>query len=97
MTLGTIRAKRLGLRSLVILQGSPQPSRPYRNDYFVLGLENDGAAQIAALAKPDFHTTWPMNVFIQQMDELEAEWGYAAGDKNTDGLLNAAYHFYGHV
>jgi len=54
-----------------------------------------GAEQIDALEKPDFRTTWPMNVFIEQMDALEAEWGYVVGDMNTDGLLNAAYHFYG--
>ncbi|MCO6450826.1 MAG: hypothetical protein J5I90_08560 [Caldilineales bacterium] len=53
------------------------------------------AAQIEALAKPDFHTTWPMNELIAQMDALEAEWGYVVGDMNTDGLLNAAYHLYG--
>lgn len=52
-------------------------------------------SQIEALQKPDFRTTWPMNIFIQQMDEMEAEWGYLVGDMNTDGLLNAAYHFYG--
>jgi uroporphyrinogen-III decarboxylase len=51
--------------------------------------------QIEALVKPDFHTTWPMNEFIQQMDALEAEWGYLVGGMNTDGLLNAAYHLYG--
>ena len=28
-------------------------------------------------------------------DALEAEYGYLVGDLNTDGLLNAAYHFYG--
>ena len=26
---------------------------------------------------------------------LEAEYGYVIGDLNTDGVLNAAYHFYG--
>ena len=51
--------------------------------------------QIEALVKPDFHTTWPMNEFIEQMDALEAEWGYLVGGMNTDGLLNAAYHLYG--
>lgn len=51
--------------------------------------------QIEALVKPDFRTTWPMNEFIEQMDALEAEWGYVVGGMNTDGLLNAAYHFYG--
>ena len=53
------------------------------------------AGQIEAFEKPDFRTTWPMNEFISQMDALEAEWGYIVGDMNTDGLLNAAYHFYG--
>jgi len=52
-------------------------------------------AQIEAFEKPDFRTTWPMNEFIRQMDILEMEWGYLVGDMNTDGLLNAAYHFYG--
>lgn len=51
--------------------------------------------QLARLPKPDFRRTWPMNVLIEQMDALEAEWGYLVGDVNTDGLLNAAYHFYG--
>jgi uroporphyrinogen-III decarboxylase len=51
--------------------------------------------QIEAFQKPDFRTTWPMNEFIQQMDALEAEWGYVVGGMNTDGLLNAAYHLYG--
>ena len=51
--------------------------------------------QIEAFEKPDFHTTWPMNEFIEQMDTLEAEWGYVVGGMNTDGLLNAAYHLYG--
>ena len=51
--------------------------------------------QIESFEKPDFRTTWPMNEFIQQMDELEAEWGYVVGGMNTDGLLNAAYHLYG--
>jgi len=52
-------------------------------------------AQIEAFAKPDFRTTWPMNEFIRQMDELEAQWGFVVGGLNTDGLLNTAYHFYG--
>jgi uroporphyrinogen-III decarboxylase len=51
--------------------------------------------QIEAFEKPDFCTTWPMNEFIEQIDTLEAEWGYVVGDMNTDGLLNAAYHLYG--
>jgi hypothetical protein len=32
---------------------------------------------------------------IRQMDALEAEHGYVVGGTNLDGLLNAAYHFYG--
>ena len=51
--------------------------------------------EIEAFSKPDFRETWPMNEFIQQMDALEAEHGYVVGGMNTDGLLNAAYHFYG--
>ncbi|HSN74233.1 MAG TPA: uroporphyrinogen decarboxylase family protein [Anaerolineae bacterium] len=53
------------------------------------------ADQIDALEKPDFRTLWPMNALLAQMDALEAEYGYVVGDLNTDGLLNAAYHFYG--
>jgi len=51
--------------------------------------------EIESFVKPDFHSTWPMNEFIQQMDDLETDWGYVLGGMNTDGLLNAAYHFYG--
>lgn len=53
------------------------------------------AAQIDALEKPDWRALWPMSVLLAQMDALEAEYGYVVGDLNTDGLLNAAYHFYG--
>ncbi len=53
------------------------------------------AEQIDALEKPDWRTLWPMDVLLAQMDALEAEYGHVAGDLNTDGLLNAAYHFYG--
>jgi hypothetical protein len=53
------------------------------------------AEEIDALEKPDFRTLWPMNALLAQMDALEAEHGYVVGDLNTDGLLNAAYHFYG--
>jgi hypothetical protein len=51
--------------------------------------------QIESLEKPDFHNQWPMKDLIDQMDALEAEYGYLVGDLNTDGLLNAAYHLYG--
>ena len=55
------------------------------------------AQEIDAFEKPDFATRWPMSQLIAQMDALEAEWGDGSlvGDLNTDGLLNAAYHFYG--
>lgn len=52
--------------------------------------------QIETLDKPDFWYLWPMTKLIPQMDELEAQYGYLVGDLNTDGLLNAAYHLYGH-
>lgn len=51
--------------------------------------------QIETFKKPDFRTSWPMYEYIEQMDALEAEWGYVVGGMNTDGLLNAAYHLYG--
>jgi hypothetical protein len=51
--------------------------------------------QIESLEKPDFHNQWPMKDLIDQMDALEAEYGYLVGDLNTDGLLNAAYNLYG--
>ena len=54
------------------------------------------ATEIDAFEKPDLGTTWPMDELIAQMETLQAEWGYVVGDMNTDGLLNAAYHFYGH-
>lgn len=53
------------------------------------------AQQIDAFEKPDFRTRWPMRELLAQMDELEAEYGRVVGDLNTDGVLNAAYHFYG--
>ena len=51
--------------------------------------------QIGAFEKPDFLETWPMVRLIDQMDALEAGYGFLVGDLNTDGLLNAAYHLYG--
>lgn len=53
------------------------------------------AQDIDAFEKPDFRSAWPMRELLAQMDELEAEYGYVVGDLNTDGVLNAAYHFYG--
>jgi uroporphyrinogen-III decarboxylase len=55
------------------------------------------AQEVDAFEKPDFAARWPMAELIVQMDALEAQWGAGSlvGDLNTDGLLNAAYHFYG--
>lgn len=53
------------------------------------------ADQIDALQLPDWENLWPMKQLIADMDALEAQYGYVIGDLNTDGLLNAAYHFYG--
>jgi hypothetical protein len=55
------------------------------------------AEQIDSLEKPDFHKMWPVKEIIRDMDALEATHGPGSlvGDLNTDGLLNAAYHFYG--
>jgi hypothetical protein len=52
-------------------------------------------AQIDAFELPDFPATAPMSQLIAGWDALESEYGYLVGDLNTDGLLNAAYHFYG--
>jgi hypothetical protein len=53
------------------------------------------ADQIDALQLPDWKNLWPMTSLIADMDALETQYGYVIGDLNTDGLLNAAYHFYG--
>jgi hypothetical protein len=53
------------------------------------------AEQIDVLQLPDWKSLWPMKQLIADMDVLEAQYGYVIGDLNTDGLLNAAYHFYG--
>jgi hypothetical protein len=53
------------------------------------------ADQIEALHLPDWKNLWPMKQLIADMDALAAQYGYVIGDLNTDGLLNAAYHFYG--
>jgi len=74
----------LGAEIRVEAEAAPQP--------LPLHLTKD---QIERLEKPDFRATWPMNELIEQMDALQAEWGYLVGDVNTDGLLNAAYHLYG--
>ena len=51
--------------------------------------------QLEHLEAPDWHATWPMSELIAGWDEQEAQYGYLVGDLNTDGVLNAAYHFYG--
>lgn len=51
--------------------------------------------EIETFTRPDFRQTWPMNELIRSWDEQEEAYGYLVGDLNTDGLLNAAYHFYG--
>jgi uroporphyrinogen-III decarboxylase len=53
--------------------------------------------QIDSIEKPNFREHWPMKDIIADMDALEARFGRGSlvGDLNTDGLLNAAYHFYG--
>ena len=50
--------------------------------------------QIDRLEKPDFRAPGHAGV-IAGWDAQEAEYGYLVGDLNTDGMLNAAYHFYG--
>jgi uroporphyrinogen-III decarboxylase len=51
--------------------------------------------QIDSYELPDWKNLWPMKQLIADMDVLEAQYGYVIGDLNTDGLINAAYHFYG--
>ncbi len=51
--------------------------------------------QLERLAVPDWRNRWPMNELIASWDGQEAQYGRLVGDLNTDGLLNAAYHFYG--
>jgi hypothetical protein len=48
-----------------------------------------------SLRVPDLRSTWPMDVLIRQMDELERQFGYVTGDLNTAGLLNTAIELRG--
>ena len=45
---------------------------------------------ILALRAPDIRNTWPMNLLIEQMDALQARFGYVSGDLNTGGTFNTA-------
>jgi hypothetical protein len=51
--------------------------------------------RILALGVPDIRSTWPMDRLIAGMDALEKEFGYVAGDFNTDGVLNTALQLRG--
>jgi hypothetical protein len=48
-----------------------------------------------ALQAPDLAPTWPMRELIPQMDALQCEFGWVAGDLNTDGVLNTALQLRG--
>ena len=51
--------------------------------------------QVLALEAPDLDSTWPMQELLADMEILEADWGYALGDVDTDGVLNTALHLRG--
>lgn len=51
--------------------------------------------ELERLEVPDWRNRWPMDELIRGWDAQELEAGSLIGDLNTDGLLNAAYHFYG--
>ncbi len=51
--------------------------------------------QLERLEPPDWRNAWPMTELIAGWNAQEAAYGYLIGDLNTDGVLNAAYHFYG--
>lgn len=51
--------------------------------------------QVLALEVPDLGSTWPMRELLVDLETLEADWGYALGDVDTDGLLNTALHLRG--
>ena len=56
---------------------------------------NLGRAEIMALKVPKLESTWPMDVLIAQMDELQKEFGHVVGDLNTSGILNTALELRG--
>lgn len=51
--------------------------------------------EIDAFRCPDFKNLWPMETLIAGWEKQKEQYGFLIGDVNTDGLLNAAYHFYG--
>jgi hypothetical protein len=51
--------------------------------------------RIMALRVPDVESTWPMNLWIAQMDALERDFGFVIGDFNTDGVINTALQLRG--
>jgi hypothetical protein len=51
--------------------------------------------QVLALEVPELGSTWPMRELLADLDNLGAEWGYALGDVDTDGVLNTALHLRG--
>jgi hypothetical protein len=52
--------------------------------------------EVLALRKPAIEDAWPMTVLLQQAQVLERDFGYVAGDLNTDGVLNTALLLRGH-
>lgn len=46
--------------------------------------------QVLALRPPDILSIWPMNRLIADMNALEKQFGYVAGDLNTEGVLDNA-------
>jgi Uroporphyrinogen decarboxylase (URO-D) len=53
------------------------------------------ADEVMMLQPPEIEKTWPMNMFISQMETLEKEVGCVVGDFNTDGVLNTALQIRG--
>ncbi len=51
--------------------------------------------EVWSLEVPDIEKSSPMRELIQDMDALEAEYGYVVGDFDTDGVLNTALHLRG--
>jgi len=56
---------------------------------------NVGADEVLALRPPAIQETWPMQNWIADMDAFEREFGYVAGDFDTDGILNTALQIRG--